>query len=285
MSGDTRRGLDRIGQMFVEVVGENERDRPQLGDSRGDPHPNGVVGRCVGRSARRWSKVRASANRSSSSSDRAIANCSNRPSTRVREYMDTQVQGLARHRRHALDAGHRMETRGRSRPSGVVWRRRVAGRYGGAARHQRTEGRRIPARRRARRSRHPRSLSARRTAACSRSTRLKINTANGLVPISSFVKRVPGTEGRHVRAHRRRAGSVHPRRRDERRARRQQGQGNAGRGSTRSRGTRHLRIEFKGANEEQSRVDAVHFGRVPARGAADVRDAGGRSSTASIRRS
>ena len=27
-SGDTRRGLDRIGQMFVEVVGENERDRP-----------------------------------------------------------------------------------------------------------------------------------------------------------------------------------------------------------------------------------------------------------------
>ncbi len=44
IGGDTRRGLDRIGQMFVEIVPRKPTQTPQLRDSRRDPHPNGVVG-------------------------------------------------------------------------------------------------------------------------------------------------------------------------------------------------------------------------------------------------
>jgi len=190
IGGDTRRGLDRIGQMFVEVLDENERDRPSsaiLEEIR--QRTSSLAGVKVEVQAMEQGPrvgkpiVVEFRSRDRSLLEPAVA--------RVREYMDTQVRGL----RDVDDT--------RSMP-GIEWKldvdRAQAALFGadvsqvGMAVQFVTNGLKVGEYRpdgaldevdiRVRYPLEERGITA--------LDQIKINTAKGLVPISSFVKRVPG---------------------------------------------------------------------------------------------
>jgi len=190
VSGDTRRGLDRIGQMFVEVVGENERDRPSsaiLEEIRNRTASLAGVSIEV-KAMEQGPRVGKPIELEFRSRDRKLLE----PAvTRVREYMDTQVQGL-----RDIDDTRAMP--------GIEWKLEVdraqAALFGadvsqvGMAVQLVTNGLKVGEYRPDGavdevdiRVRYP--LADRGLLALDA---IKINTRNGLVPISSFVKRVPG---------------------------------------------------------------------------------------------
>jgi multidrug efflux pump len=190
VSGDTRRGLDRIGQMFVEVVAENERDRPSsaiLEEIR--TRTASLAGVSVEvKAMEQGPRIGKPIELEFRSRERKLLE----PAvTRVRQYMDTQVEGL----RDIDDT--------RSMP-GIEWKLEVdraqAALFGadvsqvGMAVQFVTNGLKVGEYRPDGaldevdiRVRYP--LAERGLLALDS---IKINTANGLVPISSFVKRVPG---------------------------------------------------------------------------------------------
>ena len=190
IGGDTRRGLDRIGQMFVEIHDEADRDRPGsaiLEDIR--TRTSSLAGVKVEVQAMEQGPrvgkpiVVEFRSRDRSLLEPAVA--------RVRQYMDTQVQGL----RDIDDT--------RSMP-GIEWKldvdRAQAALFGadvsqvGMAVQFVTNGLKVGEYRpdgaldevdiRVRYPLEERGITA--------LDQIKINTAKGLVPISSFVKRVPG---------------------------------------------------------------------------------------------
>ncbi len=190
VSGDTRHGLDRIGQMFVEIVDENERKRPSsaiLQEIRDRTASlAGVVvevkameqGPRVGKPI-----VLEFRSRDRSLLEPAVA--------RVRQYMDSQVLGL-----RDIDDTRAMP--------GIEWKidvdRAQAALFGadvsqvGMAVQLVTNGLKVGEYRpdgsvdevdiRVRYPTEDRGITA--------LDDIKVNTAKGLVPISSFVKRVPG---------------------------------------------------------------------------------------------
>ena len=190
MSGDTRRGLDRIGQMFVEIVDENERDRSSsaiLEEIR-ERTANLAGVNVEVKAMEQGPRVGKAIQLEFRSRDRSVLE----PAVaRVRTYMDTQVAGL----RDIDDT--------RSMP-GIEWKLEVdraqAALFGadvsqvGMAVQLVTNGLKVGEYRpdgaieevdiRVRYPAAERGLLA--------LDQLKINTAKGLVPISSFVKRVPG---------------------------------------------------------------------------------------------
>ena len=190
IGGDTRRGLDRIGQMFIEVVGENERDRSSsaiLEEIR--QRTSTLAGVTVEvKAMEQGPRVGKPVELEFRSRDRRLLE----PAvTRVRQYMDSQMQGL----RDIDDT--------RSMP-GIEWKldvdRAQAALFGadvtqvGMAVQLVTNGLKVGEYRpdgavkevdiRVRYPAAERGLLA--------LDAIKINTPNGLVPISSFVKRVPG---------------------------------------------------------------------------------------------
>jgi multidrug efflux pump len=190
IGGDTRRGLDRIGQMFVEMVGEGQRDRSSsaiLEEIR--TRTSTLAGVTVEvKAMEQGPRVGKPIELEFRSRDRRLLE----PAVaRVRQYMDTQVQGL----RDIDDT--------RSMP-GIEWKldvdRAQAAMFGadvsqvGMAVQLVTNGLKVGEYRpdgavkevdiRVRYPAEERGLLA--------LDDLKINTVNGLVPISSFVKRVPG---------------------------------------------------------------------------------------------
>jgi len=189
MSGDTRRGLDRIGQMFVEVVDENERDRSSsaiLEEIR--QRTSSLAGVSVEvKAMEQGPRVGKPIVLEFRSRDRSLLEGA---VTRVRQFMDTRVQGL----RDIDDT--------RSMP-GIEWKldvdRAQAALFGadvtqvGMAVQLVTNGLKVGEYRpdgaldevdiRVRYPLENRGLTA--------FDQIKINTPKGLVPISSFVKREP----------------------------------------------------------------------------------------------
>ena len=189
IGGDTRHGLDRIGQMFLELVGESDRDRSGseiLEEIR--TRTATLAGVTVEvKAMEQGPRVGKPVELEFRSRDRALLE----PAVaRVREYMNTQVQGL----RDIDDT--------RSMP-GIEWKldvdRAQAALFGadvlqvGMAVQLVTNGLKVGEYRPDGavkevdiRIRYP--LAERGLLAFDA---IKINTPNGLVPISSFVKRVP----------------------------------------------------------------------------------------------
>jgi multidrug efflux pump len=189
MSGDTRRGLDRIGQMFLEIVDENERDRSSssiLEEIR--TRTKSLAGVTVEvKAMEQGPRVGKPIALEFRSRDRRLLE----PAVeRVRNYMDTQVEGL-----RDIDDTRAMP--------GIEWKldvdRAQAALFGvdvsqvGMAVQLVTNGLKVGEYRpdgsleevdiRVRYPSSERGLLA--------LDELKINTGKGQVPISSFVKRTP----------------------------------------------------------------------------------------------